>query len=150
MEITHEEEDTILINQCASVNEARKLVVADDTDVFVLLCHFVHQGSITGSVKMVGPAKNRAVIDINLTVEYNIAILPGLLAAHGLTGCDTVAMCFGVGKAAPLKVLRPRNCPLDKLGNVTCTTDAVIEQASRFMLACYNQSGLSINDRGSA
>ena len=32
-------------------------------------------------------------------------IIPDLLAAHGLTGCDTVATYFGIGKAAALRVL---------------------------------------------
>ncbi len=31
--------------------------------------------------------------------------MPDLLAAHGLTGCDTVAQCYGIGKGVALKVL---------------------------------------------
>ena len=41
MTITHEEADTMIIQQVAYVGAANVLVVADDTDVFVLLCHFV-------------------------------------------------------------------------------------------------------------
>ena len=48
LEVTHDEADTIVINQCAPVHVAAMLVIADDTDVFVLLCHYVHHGSITG------------------------------------------------------------------------------------------------------
>ena len=44
MTITHEEADTMIIQQVASVGAANVLVVADDTDVFVLLCHFVFNG----------------------------------------------------------------------------------------------------------
>ena len=139
MRITHEEADTILIHQCASVKVEHKLIVAEDTDVFVLLCHFVHKGDILGSVKMVGPARNRAIIDINMTAQHHFAILPDLLAAHALTGCDTVGMCYGIGKAAALKILRSKQHSLAKLGDMTCHLDEVYDQALAFMLACYNQ-----------
>ena len=46
MSITHEEADTMIIQQVASVGAANVLVVADDTDVFVLLCHFVFNGDM--------------------------------------------------------------------------------------------------------
>ena len=32
-------------------------------------------------------------------------IIPDMLAAHGLTGCEIVATYFGIGKAAALRVL---------------------------------------------
>ena len=40
----------------------------------------------------------RTVIDIQATVEKHRAVIPSLLACHALSGCDTVAACFGVGK----------------------------------------------------
>ena len=54
---------------------------------------------------MVSPILGHAVIDINATVDLHRAIIPDLLAAHGLTGCDTVATYFGIGKDATLRVL---------------------------------------------
>jgi hypothetical protein len=116
------------------------LVVADDTDVFVLLCHFVHYGKITGNVKMTSPVKDRTVININVTVEKHSSTMPNLLAAHGLTGCDTVAMCYGIGKTTALKVLQHGNYPLDTLGDLSRSFNEILEQATRFMLACYGQS----------
>ena len=85
----------MIIQQVASVGAANVLVVADDTDVFVLLCHFVFNGDITGHVMMVSPIRGRTVIDINENVDKNRAIIGDLLAAHGLTGCDTVATYHG-------------------------------------------------------
>ncbi|KAG1656753.1 hypothetical protein GQR58_023745 [Nymphon striatum] len=61
-----------------------------------------------------------------------------LLAAHGLTGCDTVASCYGIGKGVALKVLRSNKHKL----NYVDLTD-VVEQATHFMIACYGQSGCS-------
>ncbi len=48
----HEEADTIIIHQLLATKPNRSLVIADDTDVFVLLCHFAHKKEISGSVKM--------------------------------------------------------------------------------------------------
>ena len=74
MTITHEEADTMIIQQVASVGAANVLVVADDTDVFVLICHVVFNGDITGHVMVVSPIRGRTVIDINESVDKNRAI----------------------------------------------------------------------------
>ena len=139
MRVTHEEADTILINQVVFTGFASVLIVADDTDVFVLLCHFIHSGHITGQVKMVSPVRDRAVIDMNSTVQANIELMPDLLAAHGITGCDTVATYFGIGKAIALKVLRSRKYPLNMIGDVASDLPDAIHQATQFVLACYGQ-----------
>lgn len=85
-------------------------IVADDTDVFALLLHFRHCGSMNARhVYLESPLKGRATIDIDATVQENLSIIPGLLAAHALTGCDTVASHYGIGKGIVLKVLRAGN-----------------------------------------
>ena len=48
MEVTHDEADTIIIQQVMSIRKPRVLTVADDTDVFVLLCHLAFHGYIDG------------------------------------------------------------------------------------------------------
>ena len=107
MKTTQEEADTMIVQQVAEVKAKKVLVVADDTDIVVLLLHFCCQVDIQAStsVLMVSPIRGRAVIDINATVDLHRDIIPDLLAAHGLTGCDTVATYFGIGKAAVLRVL---------------------------------------------
>ena len=107
MKTTQEEADTMVVQQVAEVKAKKVLVVADDTDICVLLLHFCCLGDIPAStsVLMVSPIRGRAVIDINATVDLHRDIIPDLLAAHGLTGCDTVATYFGIGKAAALRVL---------------------------------------------
>ena len=137
MTITHEEADTMIIQQVASVGAANVLVVADDTDVFVLLCHFVFNGDITGHAMMVSPIRGRTVIDINESVDKNRAMMGDLLAAHGLTGCDTVATYHGIGKGVALKVLRSETLSLSKVGNMTLSVEEALEQSTSFMLSCY-------------
>jgi hypothetical protein len=61
MTITHEEADTMIIQQVASVGAPNVLVVANDIHVFVLLCYFMSNGDITGHVMMTisNPRKDR-------------------------------------------------------------------------------------------
>ena len=105
MNTTQEEADTMIVQQVAEVKAKNVLVVADDTDIVVLMFHFCCQGDIPAStsVLIVSPIRGRAVIDINATVDLHRGIIPDLLAAHGLTGFDTVATYFGIGKAAALE-----------------------------------------------
>ena len=83
--------------------------------------------------------KERTVIDIRATVEKHRAIIPTLLAGHALSGCDTVAACFGIGKGKILKVLNT-NLPLDMIGNIEADWSDVMKQATKFTAMCYGQS----------
>ena len=44
----------------------------------------------------------RGVIDIDATVEKNRSFIPGLFAAHALSGCNTVACYYGISKGKVL------------------------------------------------
>ena len=48
MRVTHEEAGTMIVNQVVLTGLSSVLIVADDTDVIVLLCHFLHPGYISG------------------------------------------------------------------------------------------------------
>ena len=126
MAITHEEADTMFIQQVAYVGTTNVLVVADDTDVFVLLCHFVFNCDITGHVMMVSPIRGRTVIDINEGVDKNRAIMGDLSAAHGLAGSDTVATYHGNEKGVALKVLRSETPSLSKVGDMTLSVEEAL------------------------
>ena len=126
----------------AEVKAKRVLVVADDTDIFIILLHFCCQGDISAStsVLMVSPIRSRAVIDINATVDLHRDIIPYLLAAHGLTGCDTVATYFGIGKAAALRVLTSGVHAITHVGDTCRILSEVTGQATLFILACHGQT----------
>ena len=67
------------------------LVVVDDTDIFIHLLYFPHQGNIA-NVLMVLPVQRRAVVDINVTpcsIESDVQL-------RSLKGCDTVGSYFGI------------------------------------------------------
>ena len=143
MATTQEEADTIIIRQVSFLTDGTAIVVADDTDIFLLLLHFCNLKNIACRVLMKSPISGRAVIDIAATVEKHKGIIPNLLAAHALTGCDTVASTFGIGKATGLKVLRSGKHELNMLGNIgnnIASFSGVLDQAASFLLACYGQS----------
>ena len=130
------------MQQVADVKPKKALVVADDTDVFALLLHFCCKEDIPAStsVLMVSPIHGRSMIDINATVNQHRDIIPNLLAAHGLTGCDTVAPYFGIGKSVALNVLRSGVHSLSSIGDTNCTLSDIMNQATQYILACYGQT----------
>ena len=140
MATTQEEGDALIVQHVSRVEDGTVLVVADDTDIFVLLLYFCHQGIISCKVLMVSPIQGQSVLDINAAAEEHSSIVPDLLAARGLTGCDTVASYSGVGKVAALKVLRHDQRYLNLLGNTGRPPfSEVVDQATHFMLAFYGQ-----------
>ena len=102
------------------------LVVADNTDIFVLLLHFCCQGDIPAStsVLMVSPSRGRAVIDINATVDLH----------------RIVAIYFGNGKAAALRVLTSGVHALTYVGDTNRILFEVTAQTTPLILACYGQT----------
>ena len=132
----------MIVQQVADVNPKKALVAADDTDVFVLLLHFCCKEDIPAStsVLMVSPILGRSMIDINATVNQHHDIIPNLLAAHGLTGSNTVAPYFGIGKSVALNVLRSGVHSLSSIGDTNCTLSDIMSQATPYILACYGQT----------
>ena len=81
--------------------------------------------------------KDRTVIDIQRSVDANRKIIPDLLAAHALAGCDTVASSFGIGKGTMLNILEKNKYPLTLLGDLNAEWADVLKQSTRFTAACY-------------
>ena len=67
-------------------------------------------------------------------------MIPNLLAAHELTGCDTVAPYFGIGKSVALNVLQSGVHSLSSIGDTNCTLSDIMSQATPYILACYGQT----------
>ena len=138
---THEEADSIIVQQVmqVAVNEHKHVtILADDTDVYALLLYHYLQQDLQTPMVMESPIKERTVVDICATVEKHRGIVPAILAGHALSGCDTVAACFGVGKGKMLKVLNS-GIPLGKIGNIQANWSDVMKQATKFTAACFGQ-----------
>ena len=112
-------------------------VMADDTDVYILLLRYYNQKEFNIPMFMESPIHRRQTIDIRATAKEHASILPNLLAVHRLSGCDTVAPCYGIGKMKILKTLKQGNHSLSCLGDSNANLPDVVKQATSFMLACY-------------
>ena len=51
-------------------------------------------------------SRNSAVIDIDEVVRKHSEVMPNILVAHALTGCNTVSCFDGIGKITVLKKLQ--------------------------------------------
>ena len=114
-------------------------VICDDTDVFALLLHVVAEMKPNGLLCMCSTVKDRAVIDIMQSVKVHTSIVPDLLVIHALTGADTSAATFGIGKIKALKVARTARLPLHAIGDTQADEAIVLEQAASFILACHGK-----------
>ena len=88
---------------------------------------------------MESTGSERTLIDIGACVESHKGIIPELLGAHALTGCDTVAQCFGIGKATAMKILKSGHS-LQSLGEVHVSMEDIMTRATEFMAACYGST----------
>ena len=99
---THEEADLIIVQQCygllfdAGCDEVT--IVSDDTDVFVLACHYFPLNRPGVTVIMESTKACRTVIDIGKSAQKHESLVQSLHAAHALTGCDSVCCFHGIGK----------------------------------------------------
>ena len=134
-----EEADSIIAQQVVAIGtnpDACVLALADDTDVFVLLLFFYGNSSLQSTIYMKSPVYGRCCIDIKATYIKHRAIVPDLLGIHAISGCDSVAATYGIGKVTALTVAS-KAYRLDLLGDVVAQVTQVIEQAKEFMVACY-------------
>ena len=105
----HEEADNIIIQQInhRAQQDCSINVICEDTDDFVLLCHFCNSKEWNTKVFMNGFNKNSlTTISINETVQKHKSIVPPILAGHALTGCDSVPKLYGIGKAKAINALK--------------------------------------------
>ena len=56
---------------------------------------------------------------------------------HALSGCDSVPMMFGIGKAKALKALI--NVPLKSIGDINADLEEVMNEGFTFVANCYGQ-----------
>lgn len=89
---------------------------------------------------MEGTSDKRAICNIGDTVRKHEHIISDLLAAHALTGCDTTACMWGVGKGAAMKTIE-KGHTLPNVGDMRANIQSVIDEASYFVSACYGFVG---------
>ena len=90
-------------------------------------------------------SKERRHSDIRAAAYKYKDIIPKLLAAHALSGCDTVAQCYGIGKTSVVKVLQAdhHSHNIDCIGNVSASIQDILFSATSFISKCYRISGFT-------
>ena len=135
---THEEADVVIVQQMVHValtGASSIRVISDDTDVFVLLLHFFKSESLTCDLVMLGTCHSRTSVDIKATAQKCADFVSEILAAHVVSGCDTVSYLWGIGKGTVVKCLMG-GYQLKNLGHLSYFSD-VISEATSFLAACY-------------
>ena len=82
---------------------------------------------------------SRSYIDIRATVAKHSGIVPQLIAADAVSGCDTVGCYHGIIKTKVVKVLSA-GIELNHLGDPKASLDDVMKESTHFISACYEQN----------
>ena len=65
--------------------------------------------------------------------------MPYLLAAHAMSGCDTVGSYFDIGKSIVIKIVKLGQ-QLNLLGKLNEPVENVLKESTEFLMACYGKS----------
>ena len=76
------------------------------------------------------------VLDIGPSVINCRNIIPSVLSAHALSGCDTVAPFFGLGKTNIVNKLR-NGKELKSLGDLEASTEDILVESALLISSCY-------------
>ena len=87
---------------------------------------------------MIATSISRTSVDIKATAEKHPDIVDKILAAHVLSGCDTVLSLWSVRKGMIIKVLRTGK-KLEILGQRGVQLDDVIVECIFFIARCYGE-----------
>ena len=150
-----EEADTIIVSQMLSmVNEGFNSiqVICADTDVFVLLLHYFGKNNLRHrlppvDILMQNPATTTKAISILNTFDsLQPHVVSSLLAAHALSGCDTVPQMFGIAKKKVINLLKSNrgreiSLVLNYLGNTDpqLPWGSIEEDSIKFIQSLYGQ-----------
>ena len=121
---------------CKTIN-----VICDDTDVFVLLAHYFAEESLSVSLIMESTIRSRLSIDIGATVAKHAGIVPQLIVAYAVSGCDTVGCYHGIGKTKVVKALSA-GIELNHVGDPKASLDDAMKESTHLVGACYGQSAI--------
>ena len=138
----HEEADVKIISYLLELLPQKKhiQILADDTDIFVLLVFFfwLYRGEHSAKVSM--RKYNGQVIDINATALKLGNKCLDLLAAHAISGCDTVSYPFGKGKTTAINLVLKNDLNLQQFSNPEATEEEWMKVGMNF-LSCFIVEG---------
>ena len=142
----HEVADTrIILHACDAVANAfsRLFVVCRDTDVLLLLVHFLGRNQEVETWMIAGTAKKRKCYPVHSIAErLSSSVIDDILGFHALTGCDTTSSFAGFGKRKCWKVYEENPNLLHSLSGYESTSN-VEEFVCRLYGAPNPQAGVN-------
>jgi len=75
----------------------------------------------------------------------HLALITQILAIHAISGCDTVAACYGIGKTTTVTISK-KGFLLNSLGVIDVLWDNVVKETTEFMVAAYSGSGVTMSE----
>ena len=133
----HEEADVNIVSYLLLLYEQKNhiQVVADDTDIFVLLVYFVWKFKIATQISM--KKHDGQIININDTVKKLGDKCQALLPLHAITGCDSVSYPFGKGKVTAVNLLLKKDLQLTALCDSNANEDDILKAGTHFLVQLY-------------
>jgi len=133
--------DTLIVNVSLSIASEKGpvTVVADDTDVLVLLLyHFKHNMSDIFMSEMARRRSARMAVTPIHTVRNAIGdkATNQLLVIHAISGCDTTSALLGQGKVSVFKNISRHNDTVilcEKIESLTASRVDVVEAGCKLM-----------------
>ncbi len=105
-----------------------------------MLAHPLYAGtrgtSMSHSVKLLSCSRSQTVIDVNEVEKVHAKIMPNLIEAHTLTGCDSVSRFASIGNATVLRKLETHT-EMMKLGDASISLDRVITSCLPYVAKLY-------------
>ena len=96
------------------------------------------------SFTMESTDSSASLINVKEVAKVHASIMPNLLAAHALTGCDTVSSFSGIGKMTVVKKLQGLKEQLN-LGDISADFPDVLRSSTEFVLQLYGETESDLN-----
>ena len=134
--------DVMIVEQTLNLlknNNAR--VIADDTDVFVLLLSKVSKVAICG-IYLKQPKAERLINISSIVGLIQEEKLKKILLLHAMSGCDTTSLLFGVGKTKLYKkeILEKHEDLSDVFYNSESTISEIISAGEKIIMELYSEA----------
>ena len=106
-------------------------------DVFVLLTVYVFWQGCKSKVLIKTFDTTWSLIDTDETAKKHVKIVPSLIGAHALSGCDSVPKLYGIGKKTVIEHLKDQNLSLSNLGDTAASLANVYAKSTKLISSCY-------------
>ena len=141
------EEDADLLIVLTAVELAENLstvLIGDDTDLLVLLCHYAK----LNANKLYLKTKNKTWDILDLKSNMGSTVCSNILFIHSFLGCDTTSQIFGIAKDRLVKKMSKRALSSAKVFyNENAAKQDIVDAGQTILLELYNRRAVDCLDK---